>query len=474
MGQTIYPVILSGGSGSRLWPVSRASYPKQFLPLASGKPMIIATAERVLGDGFAPPTIVCNHECRFIVAESFQSAGIDPLQIVLEPFGRNTASAAAVAALSVAERDLDGVLLLMPSDHLIASPDEFRHAVSVGREAAERGLLVTFGVTPSGPHTGYGYIERGAPIADCDGVDAIRRFVEKPSPELAVELAASGAHCWNAGIFLFRAGALIEEMARHAPDVLEAARSALERAATDLDFLRLDAESFAAAPSVPLDIAVMEKTARGAVVPVEMNWSDIGSWHALWEASDRDGDGNSVAGDVLLADTRGTLVRSEGGTLTAVVGVDDLVVVATDDAVLVASRDRAEDVKGLVAEMERLGRTEHLHRSTVYRPWGSYQSLDGGDGYLVKRINVKPGGCLSLQYHHHRAEHWVVVEGEATITRGSETFVLGPNQSTYIPMREVHRLDNRGTGPLILIEVQTGELLSEDDITRLEDMYGRS
>jgi mannose-1-phosphate guanylyltransferase / mannose-6-phosphate isomerase len=365
------------------------------------------------------------------------------------------------------------MVLVMPSDHVIRDVEAFHAAIERAVAAAERGLLVTFGIAPTHPHTGYGYIERGDAVDGCAGVHVIRRFVEKPAPDRAVRMVADPAHSWNGGIFLFRASSLIEEVRRHAPDVLEAVAAALEGGVAEHGCVRLDAEAFGRAPAVPIDVAVMEKTDRGAVVPAEMGWSDIGSWSALWEAAELDGEGNCVSGATLLSETRNTLVRSTDGILTAVVGVADLIVVTTADAVLVTSKARCDSVKGLVADMDRLGRQEHLTQATIYRPWGSYRSLDQGDGYLVKRIDVKPGAVLSLQYHNHRSEHWVVVAGEATVTRGAETFVLKPNEATDIPLGEVHRIENRGSGPLSIIEVQSGRMLSEDDIVRVEDRYGR-
>lgn len=472
MTRSIHPVILSGGSGSRLWPMSRATRPKQFLPLCGGQPMIIDTAERVRGENYAPPTVICNDDHRFLVAETFRAAGIAPRRIILEPVGRNTALAAAVAALSVASDAPDGILLMMPSDHLIGDPAAFHAAVARALPAAEAGRLVAFGITPTRAHTGYGYIEQGDPLPGQAGVRAIRRFVEKPDHDTAARLVADPAYCWNAGFFLFRAQTLVDEMAALAPDILEAARRALDDAQVDLDFLRLDADAMAAAPSAAIDTAVMERTARGAVVAASMGWSDIGSWASLWEVGARDADGNVASGDTLLRDARNTLVSSAEGMVAAVVGVEDLIVVATADAVLVTARAQAERVKELVAELERRGEREHLAPNTVHRPWGTYRVLEQGAGHTVRRISVRPGGALSLQYHNRRAEHWVVVEGEAVITRGGETFVLRQYESTHIPIGKPHRLENHGPAPLIVIEVQSGQVLSEDDVVRLDERGG--
>ncbi|MDX1375222.1 MAG: mannose-1-phosphate guanylyltransferase/mannose-6-phosphate isomerase, partial [Burkholderiales bacterium] len=378
----------------------------------------------------------------------------------------------AVAALRAAATAPAAVLLVLPADHLIRDPAAFGAAVSVGVRAAEAGRLVTFGIRPLSAETGYGYIEQGGALGGVDGAFEVARFVEKPAPALAEALVASGAHLWNSGIFAFRADTFLGELGRHAPEVLEAARAALEGATRDLEVTRLDAESFARAPSVSIDYAVMEKTDRAAVVPVEMGWSDVGSWSALWEASERTAEGNVLIGDVYARDVTGSFIRSEGRLLAAI-GVNDLVVVETPDATLIAARDRAQDVKGAVEHLEKSARGEHIVHVRVYRPWGWYQGMDAGPGFQVKRLMLKPGAKLSLQLHRRRAEHWVVVSGKARVTRERDMFELFPNQSTYIPPGARHRLENPGSEPLYVVEVQSGEYLGEDDIERFDDVYGR-
>ncbi len=471
MTDKINPVILSGGVGSRLWPLSRALYPKQLLPLATERTMLQETALRVSEAArFAAPLVVANEEHRFMIAEQLRVVGIDPSAIILEPEGRNTAPAVALAALRLAADDPDALMLVMPSDHVIGDVAAFHGAVEAGARAAAADRLVTFGITPERPETGYGYIEAGDALTD--GVRAVRRFVEKPDAATAAEYLASGRFYWNAGIFLFRAGHYLDELERQAPDILAACRAAMEKAASDLCFIRPDAAAFRASPSNSIDYAVMEKTASAAVVPVSMGWSDVGSWTALWEISPRDGDGNSRWGDVIALDSRNSLLRSEGPAIAAL-GLDDMVVVATRDAVLVAPKERAQDVKKVVDELARSNRGEHINHVVVHRPWGSYQTADMGDRYQVKRLVVKPGEKLSLQKHHHRAEHWIVVQGTAKVTRNDETIILHENESTYIPIGAVHRLENPGKIPLCIIEVQSGSYLGEDDIVRFDDTYGR-
>ncbi|MBK5910914.1 mannose-1-phosphate guanylyltransferase/mannose-6-phosphate isomerase [Rhodothalassium salexigens] len=471
----ICPVILSGGTGSRLWPLSRAGYPKQFLPLAGDRTLFQDTVARVATPGFAEPLVICNDDHRFIVAEQLRSAGAEARAIVLEPVGRNTAPAAAIAALHLLGETEDGddpLMLIMPSDHRIAEPDAFRAAVERAAPAAAAGALVTFGITPDRPETGYGYIKAAGAYGAHGGVSAVERFVEKPDAETAAGYLAAGGYHWNSGIFLVSARRYLDELTAQHPDMVTACRAALDGAAADLTFCRLDAEAFARAPADSIDYAVMEHTERAAVVPVAMGWSDLGAWSAVWDAGTKDAEGNATRGDVILHDTRNAYVRAEHG-LVAVAGLDDVVVVATDDAVLVADRRRAQDVKALVERLKADGRSEHDLHTTVHRPWGSYRGVDRGERFQVKRLTVAPGERLSLQMHHHRAEHWVVVSGTARVTRGCETFLLGENQSTYIPMGEVHRLENPGKLPLHLIEVQSGSYLEEDDIVRFEDGYGR-
>ncbi|MQX37432.1 mannose-1-phosphate guanylyltransferase/mannose-6-phosphate isomerase [Roseospira navarrensis] len=472
----LIPVVLSGGSGTRLWPLSRAGYPKQFLPLAGGAHSLIQqTVARVSGPGFAAPLIVCNDEHRFLVAEQMRAIRCEPEAIILEPVGRNTAPAVAVAALralAAAESGADALLLVLPSDHVIQDVAAFHAALTVGRQAAEAGRLVTFGITPTAPETGYGYIQAEAPLPGADGAFALHRFVEKPDEETARGYVADGSYSWNSGIFLLSARAYLDELEAHAPAILAAARAALEGAASDLTFLRLDATAFATAPSDSIDYAVMEHTRRGAVVPVDMGWSDLGAWSSLWDLGEKDAHGNVSRGDVILEDTASSYVQSEAG-LVAVSGLSDVIVIATDDAVLVCPRHGAQGVKQVVDRLKAAGRQEFSLHTTVHRPWGSYRGVDAGERYQVKRIVVHPGERLSLQMHYHRAEHWIVVHGMARVTRGEETVLLGENESTFIRPGQVHQLENPGKVPLHLIEVQSGTYLGEDDIVRLEDRYGR-
>jgi mannose-1-phosphate guanylyltransferase/mannose-1-phosphate guanylyltransferase/mannose-6-phosphate isomerase len=470
----IHPVILSGGSGTRLWPLSRSAYPKQLMPLLSELSLLQETVRRVAApDRFAAPLLICNDEHRFMVAEQLRAIGLPASRIVLEPVGRNTAPAAAAAALLVAAEDPDALILLLPSDHHIGDTARFRAAVDAAAAAAQTGALVTFGMAALRPETGYGYILRGDGLPGLDGCFRVARFVEKPDRATAESYVADGRYAWNSGMFLFQAGRLIAEMERHAPAVLAAARAAVSGAGSDLDFVRLDARTFAKAPSISIDYAVMEKTDRAAVVPAEMGWTDVGSWGALWDIAPRDGDGNTLIGDVIAADTRNSYVRGDG-RLVAVVGIEDVIVVDTADAVLVVPRARAQEVKEVVDRLKAANRSEQQHHRRVYRPWGSYESVDAGERFQVKRLIVKPGGRLSLQKHAKRAEHWVVVRGTATVTRGNEEFDLAENQSTYIPVGTVHRLENRTAEPVHLIEVQSGSYLGEDDIVRLDDQYGRA
>jgi mannose-1-phosphate guanylyltransferase/mannose-6-phosphate isomerase len=470
---SITPVILSGGSGTRLWPLSRKALPKQLLALAGEHSMLQETVRRGLGDGFAPPLIICNQEHRFLIAEQVRAAGVQSASILLEPVGRNTAPAAAIAALKVMEDNPDGLVLLMPSDHVVLNRSAFLEAVALARKAAAAGALVTFGVQPSGPETGYGYIKSAAPITAAPGVFAIDRFVEKPDRTTAEAYLASGGYFWNSGMFLFRAAVFLDELRRLQPRILECCRDALDHAHRDMDFIRLGEPAFVACPSDSIDYAVMEHAASAAVVPVEMGWNDVGSWQSLWEIAKRDGDGNAVTGPVLTERARNSYLRSEGPLLAAL-GVEDLVVVATKDAVLVSHRDSAQDVKKIVEQLDREGSSRHILHPVVHRPWGSYESIDAGANFQVKHIVVKPGQKLSLQLHHHRAEHWVVVEGIALVTCDDRQFLLQPNESTFIPLGARHRLENPDKRPLRLIEVQSGSYLGEDDIVRFEDNYGRA
>jgi len=464
----IQPVILSGGSGTRLWPLSREAYPKQFLPLAGQLTMLQATWKRVAPIASRGPLVIANEEHRFVAAEQLQQVGAEPAAIILEPVGRNTAPAIAVAALEATRDGADALLLVLPSDHVITDEAAFRSAVQAAASAAEAGKLVTFGIVPTGPETGYGYIK----AADGQGLRAVERFVEKPDLDTASSYVASGQYYWNSGMFLFKASRYLQELERLQPAMLAGSRTAWQQSRRDADFTRLDKDAFAAVPSDSIDYAVMERTADAVVIPLDAGWNDVGSWTALRDVSQQDGDGNAHQGDVIAIDCRNTYAY--GQRLVAMVGLDDVIVVETDDAVLVGRADRMQEVKTVVAQLKADGRNEATWHRKVYRPWGAYDSIDNGERFQVKRITVKPGGTLSLQMHHHRAEHWIVVSGTAEVTRGDEVILLSENQSTYIPLGVTHRLRNPGKLPLELIEVQSGSYLGEDDIVRFEDTYGRS
>ncbi|MFZ3234569.1 MAG: mannose-1-phosphate guanylyltransferase/mannose-6-phosphate isomerase [Stellaceae bacterium] len=470
----IHPVVLSGGSGTRLWPMSRTLYPKQLLRLLGDDSLLQQTLRRVADrDRFAPPLLVANEEHRFIIAEQLREIGAPARALLLEPVGRNTAPAACVAALVLAESDPDALMLLLPSDHMIADEAAFAAATSRAAAAARGGALVTFGITPERPETGYGYIRRGPALDAVEGVFRVAEFVEKPGLDVARSFVASGEHFWNGGIFLFPAALYLDELGRIRPDIVAACSRALDEASRDADFIRLGKEAFHACPADSIDYALMEHTARAAVVPVGMGWSDVGSWDALWELSDRDAAGNAITGNVVAENTRNCYLRSDAG-LVAATGIEDLVVVATADALMLAPRGRTQEVRGLVARLAAEGRDEAEALPTVHRPWGTYRALHNGHRVQVKHITVKPGGKLSLQMHHHRAEHWIVVQGTARVRRGDEEIMLTEDQSTYIPLGTLHRLENPGKIPLHLIEVQSGSYLGEDDIVRFEDSYGRS
>jgi mannose-1-phosphate guanylyltransferase/mannose-6-phosphate isomerase len=464
----IVPVILSGGSGTRLWPLSREAYPKQFLPLVGNDTMLQATWKRVASIAGAAPIVVANQEHRFMAAEQLRECKVLPQALILEPVGRNTAPAIAIAALQALSAGDDALLLVLPSDHVVRNEAAFHAAVKQAAVAAESGKLVTFGIVPTAPETGYGYIK----AATGEGVRAVDRFVEKPDLATAEQYVSSGEYFWNSGMFLFKASRYLKELETLQPAILAACRNALDKAARDNDFIRLDAEAFAASPNDSIDYAVMEKTADAAVVPLDAEWNDVGSWSALWEVSDKDADGNACHGDVIALDCKDSYAY--GNRLIAMVGLQDVVVVETDDAVFVGHKDRVQDVKEIVGRIKREGRSEAAAHRKVYRPWGAYDSIDNGDRFQVKRITVKPGATLSLQMHHHRAEHWIVVSGTAEVTRGDEVILLSENQSTYIPLGVTHRLKNPGKLPLELIEVQSGSYLGEDDIVRFEDQYGRA
>ncbi len=470
----IHPVILSGGSGTRLWPMSRTLYPKQLLSLLGRDSLLQQTVRRVADrQGFAAPLLVANEEHRFIIAEQLREIAAVPRVLLLEPVGRNTAPAACIAALALTETEPDPLMLVMPSDHTIGDPAAFAGAVERAAAAARAGALVSFGIAPQRAETGYGYIRRSGELDGAEGVFAVAEFVEKPGPEQAQAYVVSGEHSWNSGIFLFPARVYLDELERLRPDMVAACRNALATAQRDSDFVRLGRDAFAACDSDSIDYAVMEHTRRAAVVPVSMGWSDVGSWDALWEMGAKDQRGNSIAGNVVAEDARNCYLRSEAG-LVAAIGIEDLVVVATADAVMVAPRNRTQDVRKLVARLVKDRRDEADALPTVHRPWGTFTSLHNGHRVQVKHIMVKPGGKLSLQMHHHRAEHWVVVQGTAKIRRGDQEMMLSEDQSTYIPIGTAHRLENPGKIPLHLIEVQSGSYLGEDDIIRLEDSYGRS
>jgi mannose-1-phosphate guanylyltransferase/mannose-1-phosphate guanylyltransferase/mannose-6-phosphate isomerase len=467
---TIVPVILSGGSGSRLWPVSRSAHPKQFLKLDSSRTLIQDTVMRVTTDKFAAPLFVSNREHRFLLAEQVRSLQVTPKAILLEPLGRNTAAAIAAAAAVVAEDNPSALMLVLPSDHVIDDVPAFHTMIENGVPLADKGHLVLFGITPDHPATGYGYICQGA---SCGDGYHVSRFVEKPDRKTAQQYLDAGTYAWNSGMFLFRADAILSAMNTFEPEIAAAAMNAAQHRRRDLDFELLDETAFAAAPSLPIDVAVMERTDTAVVVPADIGWNDIGAWSALWDRAEKTADGNAIIGDVVLEDSRDCYVRAEERLVTAV-GVDNLVIAETGDAVLVAHKDRVQDVSRVVKRLQASGREEAELPLLVHRPWGTYKTVDAGERFLVKEITVDPGCRLSLQRHHHRAEHWVVVEGTAEVRKGADTVMVYENQSIFIPIGELHSLHNPGKIPLRLIEVQSGAYLGEDDIERFDDVYGRA
>lgn len=502
----VQPVILSGGAGTRLWPLSREQYPKQLLSFCGEETLLQQTVMRLEGlsdvvGQVAEPIIVCNEQHRFLVAEQLRSISCEPSAILLEPLGRNTAPALTVAALASMKMDGDAILLVMPADHVIAKPDVYHAAIKEALELASNGMLVTFGIVPTAPETGFGYIRKGPPIKHSTlniKPCLLDAFVEKPDLEAAISYVDSGEYLWNSGMFVMRASVWLEQLTKYRPEMVEACQQAYQHATKDLDFCRLDLDAFTKCPSDSIDYAVMEKLGGSfdnpgssspgsnnpgtnsnerqplaAVVPLDAGWSDLGAWSAIWEVNNNCPDGNVTTGDVLSYGCRNSLFHAEH-RLVAGVGVEDLLVVETADAVLVAHKDHAQDVKKIVEQLKADGRSERLVHRQVYRPWGSYEGVDAGERFQVKRIIVNPGAILSLQMHHHRAEHWIVVKGTAQVTCGDKEFLLSENQSTYIPIGEKHRLGNPGTIPLEIIEVQSGGYLGEDDIVRFEDRYGRN
>jgi len=472
----IHPVIMAGGTGSRLWPLSRQLNPKQFLRLTDDhQSMLQLTVARLDGLESADPLLICNEEHRFLAAEQMRQSGYEDARIILEPCGRNTAPAIALAALQLAkatgEEADDPLMLVLAADHLIQDVPAFQNGIARAVPLAQEGKLVTFGIVPGHAETGYGYIQRGPELAE--GSFQVSRFVEKPDQKTAEEYLSSGDYLWNSGMFIFGARQYLAELEKHRPDILAICQAAFDGASEDLHFTRINESIFAECPEDSVDYAVMEKTDNAAVVSLDAGWSDIGSWSALWDVSDKDQNDNTFTGDVIAQDTERTLVRADS-RLVATVGVKDLVIIETKDALLVAHKDKVQDVKKVVERIKGDGRHEHMNHREVYRPWGVYDSIDNGNRYQVKRITVKPGAKLSVQMHHHRAEHWIVVSGTARVTNGEKTYLVTENQSTYIPIGQVHSLENPGVINLELIEVQSGSYLGEDDIVRLKDMYGRT
>ena len=475
--KSLLPVILCGGTGSRLWPLSRASYPKQYLALSSKskKSLLQQTQQRLEGlKNLEEPILICNEDHRFIVAEQMRQININPKSILLEPFGRNTAPAIAIAALKARENGEDPTLLILSADHVIKDTEKFLQLIEEGSKEAENGRLVTFGVVPTSPETGYGYIEAIHPLSDKQIKGSpIAQFIEKPDQENANKLFLDERFTWNSGIFLFKSSVILKELQKYAPKVLDCCKEASQENLNDLSFQRLKKEAFNKCPEISIDVAVMEKTKLGTVLPLQAGWSDVGSWKSLWETTEKDNDGNAILGRVLTKSTKNCYLRSEN-RLVVGIGIDDLIVVETNDVVLVANKKNTQEVKQIVNQLDSEGSSEGREHRTIYRPWGHYTSIVEGSRWKVKRIQVKPGETLSLQMHHHRAEHWIVVTGTAQVEINDKKSILSENQSTYIPLGSKHRLSNKGRIPLVLIEVQSGSYLNEDDIVRFEDKYGRT
>lgn len=472
----IIPVILAGGSGTRLWPLSREYYPKQLIRLVNENTMMQNTFIRLSEyDGITSPIVICNDKHRFMVAEQFRMKQIEPLDIILEPVGRNTAPAVVVAAIKALKVYDDPILLVLPADHSILDLQAFHAALKIGETQAMSGSLVTFGIVPDAPETGYGYIKKGTRVSDGDTASnaySIQKFVEKPDSKTACEYLDSGDYYWNSGMFMFNASKVLAEFKKYVPNIVESCEQAVSKGKEDLDFFRLDLPSFENCPSDSIDYAVMEKTDRGIMVPLDAKWNDLGSWDALWQVGDKDDSGNVTRGDVLIHDVKSSYLHANN-RLIAAVGLDDHIVVETSDAVLISPKERVQDVKFLVDQLKKNIRDEAKFHKKVYRPWGSHESVDVTDKFIVRRLTLKPGAKLSLQKHFHRAEHWVVVSGTARVTRGDDTFLLKEDESTYIPLGVIHRLENPGQIELKLIEIRTGSYIEDDDIKRYDDMYGR-
>jgi len=471
----IIPVILAGGSGTRLWPLSRQHYPKQLLKLFGDKTMLQQTLLRLVGvPNLAAPIVVCNEEHRFMVAEQLHEIGHADASIILEPMARNTAPALALAALHASTISPNAVLLVLSADHMIRNVNEFQAKVAVAVDAARLGRLATFGVQPTCPETGYGYIKTTITKSDSvSGFFPVEQFVEKPDLQTAQHYLDAGCYFWNSGMFVFRSDVFLQELREQSADVVIAAEKAKGKSVQDLDFIRVDRDAFAVAPNISIDYALMEKSANVVCVPLDAGWSDVGDWKSFWELSDKDASGNSLIGDSIDIGSTDTLVFSQD-KLVATLGVSNLMIINTPDAVLVADKSQAQQVKSIITQIQKQKRSEHLQHREIYRPWGCFDAIDDGDRYQVNRIRVKPGGSLSLQLHHHRAEHWIVVKGTALVQKGDETMLLSENESTYIPVGTKHRLSNPGKIPLEIVEVQSGSYLEEDDVIRYEDSYGRS